>query len=94
MAGGKNWISKDLIQYLPARFNNYIEPFLGGGSVALYLKQQGLLNNQILLSDANQKLISFYIHIRDYPKKKLKNSKNIKTIKKNTIKKEIKTITA
>ncbi|MET4198747.1 DNA adenine methylase [Bradyrhizobium sp. LA8.1] len=45
---------------LPARFNNYVEPFLGGGSVLFHLKPK-----RGLISDLNADLISTYKAVRD-----------------------------
>ncbi len=30
--GGKKWLYKDVHDLIPVKINNYIEPFLGGGS--------------------------------------------------------------
>jgi DNA adenine methylase len=59
-AGGKTWLIKDLEQYLPATFNNYHEPFLGGGSVFIHLKSNGLIKYRSYLSDKNRDLINSY----------------------------------
>lgn len=66
-AGGKNWLTKNLEQNLPSNFNNYHEPFLGGGSVFFYLKNRNLLANDSILSDVNSSLIECYIALRDSP---------------------------
>jgi DNA adenine methylase len=60
-AGGKNWLTK----YLPLLigdldYNDYHEPFLGGGSVFF-----NLLPNNPHLSDSNEELINCYIGLRD-----------------------------
>ena len=60
-AGGKNW----LIKYLPGLikdldFNNYHEPFFGGGSVFFALSPDGAI-----LSDINEELINTYVEVRD-----------------------------
>lgn len=60
-AGGKNWLLKDIYQYVPEKFNNYHEPFLGGGSVFFYLNPK----KKAYLSDVNQDLINAFCHIRD-----------------------------
>jgi DNA adenine methylase len=59
-AGGKNWFTKQIEDYLPKEFNNYYEPFLGGGSVFFYLKSKGLIKNKAFLSDSNKDLINTY----------------------------------
>ena len=60
-AGGKNWLLKNLNDYLPKNgFNNYIEPFLGGGSIFFYLSPK-----DAILSDLNNELIETYCVLRD-----------------------------
>lgn len=58
--GGKRWFIANHAQLLPTKFNRYIEPFLGGGSVFFHLKP-----TQALLSDLNPELIETYEAIRD-----------------------------
>ena len=36
-AGGKSQLLPELRKYIPASFNKYIEPFVGGGSVFLHI---------------------------------------------------------
>jgi DNA adenine methylase len=59
-AGGKTWLLKELDKFLPQKFNNYYEPFLGGGAVFFYLKQKGKLNREVVLSDINKELINCF----------------------------------
>ena len=64
-AGGKSWLVKhldDLIGSLD--FNNYHEPFLGGGSVFLAINP----NAKSYLSDLNKDLIDTYNEIKNNPK--------------------------
>ena len=63
-AGGKSWLAHRLnaLFQLP-EFNNYHEPFFGGGSVYLAINPQ----HEVYLSDLNQELIDTYIAIRDFP---------------------------
>ncbi|MCD4753801.1 MAG: Dam family site-specific DNA-(adenine-N6)-methyltransferase [Anaerolineaceae bacterium] len=60
-AGGKNWFLRELDRFLPEKFNNYHEPFLGGGSVFFYLKPR----KTSYLSDSSSALINSYIQVRD-----------------------------
>lgn len=61
-AGGKNWLIKHLDGILgETAFNNYHEPFLGGGAVFFHLETEG----EIFLSDLNAELINTYQQIRD-----------------------------
>lgn len=81
-AGGKSWLLKELKSYLPTDFNNYHEPFVGGGAVFIYLKSIGMIKNNTLLSDQNKDLINVYAAIKEDPNslidflKKYKNNKD------------------
>lgn len=66
-AGGKTWLLKELESYLPQSFNNYHEPFIGAGSVFIYLKSKGRIKNNALLSDQNEDLINAYKAIKQDP---------------------------
>lgn len=60
-AGGKNWLVKNINNYLPNDgFNNYIEPFLGGGSIFFHLAPQ-----KAILSDLNNELIDTYYALKN-----------------------------
>lgn len=59
-AGGKSWLIKELESFLPPSFNNYHEPFVGGGSVFIHLKSTGRIKNKAYLSDKNEDLINAY----------------------------------
>lgn len=81
--GSKRWFIKDHIQkFLPDKFNNYHEPFLGGGSVFFFIKQ--LLKNdhrKFFLSDTNEELINAYKQIKDSPEDVIKYLKQFKNTK-------------
>lgn len=60
-AGGKRWLISELKQFLPQEgFNNYHEPFLGGGAIFFHLQQ-----NKSFLSDLNKDLVTTYLAVRD-----------------------------
>lgn len=58
-AGGKRWLVRQSPEIFPEEFNNYIEPFLGGGAVFFHL-----LPEKALLSDLNRDLIEMYQAIK------------------------------
>jgi DNA adenine methylase len=65
--GGKSRLVSYLVDHLPATNEikgKYIEPFIGGGSVFLYLKP-----TRAIISDLNSELITLYKGIRSYPHK-------------------------
>lgn len=60
-AGGKRWLIKHLDSYLPeGGFNNYHEPFLGGGSIFFHLQPK-----VAYLSDINAELVETYNCIKN-----------------------------
>ena len=74
-AGGKRWLLKSLSQFLPREgFNNYHEPFLGGGAVFFYLKPQ----KTSFISDVNSDLIKTYIAIQQDVEDVIKELKLLK----------------
>lgn len=61
--GGKLKEIPHFTQYIPQRFQRYIEPFLGGGAVYFYLEPESAI-----LNDINERLMTFYTQLRDqYP---------------------------
>lgn len=63
-AGGKRQILNSLLSYSPEFFNNYIEPFVGGGAFFFRLRKEGF-KGKAFLFDSNSELINCYIMIRD-----------------------------
>src|SRR5437867_10152582 len=61
-AGGKNHLVHQLIRFLPARWNRYIEPMVGGGALFFHLAQ-----SQVLLADINADLICFFSVLKRSP---------------------------
>jgi DNA adenine methylase len=59
-AGGKRWLIKQLHNYLPVSgFNQYHEPFIGGGSIFFHLQPK-----KAFISDLNKELINAYIAVQ------------------------------
>ena len=61
-AGGKRQLLSEIKKRLPADFNNYYEPFIGGGALLLELG-----HTPSIISDNNHVLIDAYKTIRDFP---------------------------
>jgi DNA adenine methylase len=64
-AGGKSQLLTSLESNLPAKFNRYFEPFVGGGAVFFHLFRHGF-RGEAFLSDLNHELMTAYETIRDY----------------------------
>jgi DNA adenine methylase len=77
-AGGKRMIMNHILDHIPSQFNNYFEPFLGGGSVLLELFNKGILlsNKKIYISDINKPLINMYQVIKNFPNELINELKN------------------
>lgn len=57
--GGKSKAINTIIQYLPSHFTEYREPFVGGGSLFIYLKQK-YPTLKIWINDLNFELYLFW----------------------------------
>ena len=57
--GGKSKAIKIIVQYFPANFSEYREPFVGGGSLFIYLKQK-FPHLKIWINDLNKELFLFW----------------------------------
>lgn len=57
--GGKSKAIKKIIKYLPDDFSEYREPFVGGGSLFIYLKQE-YPHLKIWINDLNCELFLFW----------------------------------
>jgi DNA adenine methylase len=69
--GSKQQIMDEVLALYPTQMNNYIEPFLGGGSVLLgllSLRQQGKIqiNGNLYASDSNPNIIGLYQNIQSH----------------------------
>ncbi len=63
-AGGKRWLATNYKHLLPATFDKYREPFVGGGAIFFALEP-----SRAILSDSNERLIECYQVMRDQPQK-------------------------
>ena len=61
-AGGKRQLLSQIKERMPEKYNNYFEPFVGGGAVTFEL-----LPKRALINDINKALINAYKQICDVP---------------------------
>lgn len=67
-AGGKRQLLSQIKERMPEKYNNYFEPFVGGGAVTFEL-----LPENALINDINKALINAYKQICDEPDMFLKD---------------------
>ena len=60
--GGKRQLLSQFAELFPKKFENYFEPFLGGGAVFFNLQKK-----KSYLSDINVELINAYQVVKNYP---------------------------
>lgn len=66
--GGKRGLLSQILPLIPKNFNNYFEPFLGGGALFFELYSLGHLKNKnIYLFDINSELINAYNMVKNNP---------------------------
>lgn len=58
--GGKSKEIPNFIHFIPQNYDRYVEPFLGGAALYFYLEPHAALIN-----DINDKLINFYLSVRN-----------------------------
>ena len=66
-AGGKRQLLAQIKARMPEKYNNYFEPFVGGGAVTFEL-----LPENALINDINKALINAYKQICHQPEEFLK----------------------
>jgi len=71
-AGGKRQLLSQIKERMPGKYNNYYEPFVGGGAVIFEL-----LPANALINDINKALINAYQQICNAPKAFLKAVKKL-----------------
>ena len=71
-AEGKRQLLSQIKERMPEKYNNYFEPFVGGGAVAFEL-----LPEKALINDINKALINAYKQICDAPDAFLKTVNNL-----------------
>ncbi|MBU1657473.1 DNA adenine methylase [bacterium] len=77
--GGKRGLLSQIIPLIPKEFNNYFEPFVGGGALFFELYSLGLLKDKnVYLFDINAELINAYNVVKKNPSELIKNLKEFK----------------
>ncbi|MDE0503886.1 MAG: Dam family site-specific DNA-(adenine-N6)-methyltransferase [Candidatus Poribacteria bacterium] len=64
-AGGKTRLLRALLPYVPAKFRNFHEPFLGSGAMFFALRTRA---QRCFLADSNSELINLWLVIQKEPK--------------------------
>lgn len=62
-AGGKSQLLNVIDEYMPDRFENYFEPFFGGGALYFHLYNTGRVAEGTI-GDTNNDLMSFYGYLK------------------------------
>jgi DNA adenine methylase len=73
-AGGKRSMAALLASKMPEQIEHYIDPFLGGGALPLYLLAAGRIK-KATLSDVCWPLVNTWIQVRDRPDALLESAK-------------------
>ncbi|NPA81409.1 MAG: DNA adenine methylase [Epsilonproteobacteria bacterium] len=77
--GGKRGLLEQIIPLFPIKFNNYHEPFVGGGAVFFELySKEFLKNKKVILSDINEELIITYQVVKEKPLELIKRLEEYK----------------
>src|SRR5690606_41145782 len=72
--GGKRQLMPAIKELIPKKYNDYYEPFIGGGAVLFELQPK-----KAIINDFNEELINVYQIIKENPEKlilDLKTNKN------------------
>lgn len=73
-AGGKRQLIPQIRERMPKQFNNYFEPFVGGGAVIFELQPE-----HAVINDINKALINAYQMIREHPQEFLQEINRLDT---------------
>ncbi|MEA5469282.1 DNA adenine methylase [Spirulina sp. 06S082] len=77
--GGKSRAIQKIIRYMPHSFSEYREPFIGGGSIFIYLKQK-FPNLKFWINDLNTELYYFWKTLKLDPENLIEESEFMKDI--------------
>ena len=59
-AGGKSQMLEEILSSMPASYNTYIEPFIGGGALFFAVKPE-----RAVIADSNPELINMYVQVAE-----------------------------
>ena len=76
--GGKSRATKILLDYIPRKFDYYVEPFIGGGSMAIALTKQRP-DLKVVINDLYYPVFAFWTALRDAGPQMQSHLHNIKT---------------
>ncbi len=65
--GGKRQLISQIEKRLPKNFNNYYEPFVGGGALFMHLQ-----NDKTIINDFSEELINVYFQVKENPRRLMK----------------------
>ncbi len=77
--GGKSKVAQKLLSLIPPNIKEFREPMVGGGSVALVLKQTRP-HVKVWINDLNYDLVCFWKTLRDHPDDLIKELNRIKSV--------------
>lgn len=72
--GGKGKLINEIKKRMPSNYENFVEPFVGGGSVFL-----SLAPSSVVINDLNKDLINVYIQIKNNPEEVIKALNELQT---------------
>jgi DNA adenine methylase len=75
--GGKSKAIDQIIEYIPKDFSEYREPFIGGGSLFIYLKQL-YPNLKYWINDLNYELYCFWLYAKQENQKLAESVREVK----------------
>jgi len=70
--GSKRFLAKQITSCFPSKIETYYEPFLGGGSIFLYLLKNNYNIKKYVCSDINIELIKLWEIVKNNPKQLIK----------------------